>query len=94
MNYELMFILKPDVAEEGQKAEVDKIKNLIAGNEGEVLKEDVWGKRVLAYPIEHFTEGVYHLLSFKSAPAKIKELERKLNLDGELLRFLIVRATG
>lgn len=91
MNYELMFILKPDVAEEEQKAEVDKIKKLITTNKGEVVKEEVWGQRVLAYPIKHFSEGVYHLLNFKSTPAKIKELEKKLNLDDEVLRFLIVR---
>lgn len=104
MNYELMFILKPDVSEEKQKAEVEKIKNLITENKGEVVtprrargdlersrevKGEAWGKRVLAYPIKHFSEGFYHLLNFKSTPTKVKELEKKLNLDDEVLRFLI-----
>jgi small subunit ribosomal protein S6 len=91
MLYELMLILKPDVAEEEQKAEVDKIKKLITDGGGEVVKEDSWGKRVLAYPIKRFSEGVYHLLNFQSTPAKVKELEKKLNLDDEVLRFLVVK---
>jgi len=92
MQYELMLILKPDVSEAEQKAEVDKIKNLITDSKGEVIKEDAWGKRILAYPIKHFSEGVYHLLNFKSTPAKVKELEERLNLDDEALRFLVVRS--
>ena len=91
MVYELMFILKPEIAEEEQKAEVEKIKDLIKAGKGEVVKEEAWGKRVLAYPIKHFSEGFYHLLNFKSTPAKVKELENKLNLDDSVLRSLIVR---
>ncbi len=87
-----MVVLKPEVSEAELKAEVDKIKDLITKNKGEVAKEEAWGKRVLAYPIKHLTEGIYHLLNFKSTPSKIKELEKKLNLDDEVLRFLIVRS--
>ena len=91
MTYELMFILKPEVAEEARKAEIEKIKGLIAAGKGEIVKEDVWGQRVLAYPIKNFSEGFYHLLNFNSSPAKIKELERSLTLDEEVLRFLIIK---
>ena len=86
-----MFILKPEVAEEEQKAEVEKIKDFVKAEKGEVVKEEAWGKRVLAYPIKHFSEGFYYLLNFKSTPAKVKELEKKLNLDDSVLRSLIVR---
>ena len=83
MKYELMFILSPDFPEEEWRAKVKDVK---------VLKEEIWGKRVLAYPIKHFSEGVYVLLNFEAAPAKVKDLEKKLNLDEDLLRFLIVRS--
>jgi len=89
--YELMFILKPEVSEEEQKAAGGKIKDLIRAGKGEVIKEDAWGKRVLAYPIKHFSEGLYHLLHFKSTPAKVKELEKKLSLESEVLRFLLTK---
>ncbi len=82
MKYELMLVLSPDSLEEEWGAKVKDVK---------VLKKEVWGKRVLAYPIKHFSEGVYVLLNFEAAPAKVKELEKKLNLDEDLLRFLVVR---
>ena len=106
MLYELMFILRPDFSEEELQAKIEKVKKLIVGDGGEVVtprrargdlersrevKEDAWGKRALAYPIDHFKEGVYHFLGFKSTPVKIKELEKKLNLSDELLRFLITK---
>ena len=94
MNYELMFILKPEVSEEESRAEVEKIKDFVKAEKGEVVKEEAWGKRVLAYPIKHFSEGFYHLLNFKSTPAKVKELEKKLNLDDSVLRSLIMRTAG
>ncbi len=82
MKYELMLILSPDFPEGEWRAKIKDVK---------VLKEEVWGKRVLAYPIKHFSEGVYVLLNFEATPAKVKDLEKKLNLDEDLLRFLIVR---
>jgi len=91
VSYELILILKPEVAEEARKAEIEKIKGLIAAGKGEIVKEDVWGQRVLAYPVKNFSEGFYHLLDFKSSPAKIKELEGSLTLDEEVLRFLIIK---
>lgn len=90
MNYELMFILRPDLTEEELEAKIGKVNGLIVGVGGKVLKQDAWGKRALAYPINHFKEGVYHFLNFQSDPSGVKELEKKLNLEDAMLRFLIV----
>lgn len=90
MNYELMFILRPDLTEEELEAKIGKVDGLIVGVGGKVLKQDAWGKRALAYPINHFKEGVYHFLNFQSDPSGVKELEKKLNLEDAMLRFLIV----
>ena len=91
MNYELMFILRPDLTEEELQAKIERVKKLIADGGGEVVKEDAWGKRALAYPINHFKEGVYHFLNFQSESSRVKDLEKTLNLDDAMLRFLIVR---
>jgi small subunit ribosomal protein S6 len=91
MNYELMLILKPDVSEEEQKAKTEKIKQTIKDANGEVIKEEAWGRRNLAYPIKHFAEGLYHLLFIKLPASSVGELRRKLRLEGHLLRFMVVR---
>ncbi len=92
MNYELMFILKPDFSEEELQAKIEEIKKLVVGDgSGEIIKEDAWGKRALAYPINHFKEGVYHFLNFQSEPSRVRDLEKALNLDDTVLRSLIVR---
>ena len=91
MTYELMFVLRPDLTEEELRAKIEEIKKLIVGDgSGEVVKEDVWGKRALAYPISHFKEGIYHFFEFKSEPSQVKELEKALNLRDDFLRFLIL----
>jgi len=91
MNYELMVVLRPDLTEEEQQEKIEEIKKLIVGDgSAEVVKEDAWGKRAMAYPINHFKEGVYHFLEFKFDPSRVKELEKTLNLDDTVLRSLIV----
>jgi len=91
MNYELMIVLEPNFSEEESQAKIEEIKKLIVGAGGEVVKEDAWGKRVLAYPINKLKEGVYHLLNFKLAPSEVGGLEKRLNLEDNVLRLLIVR---
>lgn len=92
MNYELMLILKPDISESAQKESLEKIKKLILDAKGEIVKEEAWGRRNLAYPIEHFTEGLYHLVFIKLPANKIGELRRKLSLEESFLRFMVVRS--
>jgi len=82
MKYELMLIIKPDSSGEEWRVNIKDVK---------VVKEEIWGKRVLAYPIKHFSEGVYVLLTFEAPPAKVKILEKSLNLDEEVLRFLVTK---
>lgn len=87
-----MFILKPDVSEEELKAKAAKIKKLITDAKGEILKEDVWGRRNLAYPINRFSEGFYHLMNIRMPEGGVVVLERSLRLDEDLLRFLVARS--
>ena len=91
MQYELMIVLRPDLTEEELKFKIEEVKKLVTDGGGEVVGENAWGERALAYSINHFEEGVYHFFELELDPSQVKDLEKKLNLADDLLRFLIVR---
>ncbi len=88
--YEVMVIVKP-AEEEATNAVVEKIEALIARVGGTVEKVDRWGKRRLAYPVKKFTDGFYVLINFEAVPAEIKEIDRVMKINDEILRHLIVK---
>jgi len=90
-NYEMVYIIRPNLEEEQVQAVVDKFSALINENEGEVTSVDNWGKRRLAYEIKDFREGFYYLVNFQGLPATAKELDRVLKITDEILRFMIIR---
>ncbi|MFQ5328453.1 MAG: 30S ribosomal protein S6 [Thermodesulfobacteriota bacterium] len=89
--YELIFIVKPDVGEEVIQAAVQKVTGVVAASKGEMLTVDEWGKRKLAYPIQKCTEGYYLYLKFTTPPEAIKEIERQLKLNEQVIRYLTVK---
>lgn len=88
--YEVMFIAKPL-----EDAEVDPIaefvSNLIKKNGGNVEKADRWGKRHLAYPVKKQADGNYVLINFEADPAVIKEIDRVMKIQDDILKHLIVK---
>lgn len=90
-NYELMYIIKPDVEEEKLTALIEKFKALVEGQGAEVTKLDKWGKRRLAYEINHIREGFYILMQFKAEPAAAAELDRVMKITDDIIRHMIVR---
>lgn len=90
-NYEVVFIVKPNLEEEQVQAVVDKFSTLIKDQGGEVVSIDNWGKRRLSYEIKDFREGNYFLVTFQGVPATAQELDRVLKITDEILRFMIVR---
>lgn len=88
-NYEVVFILQPDLGEEATAALVEKFKTLIENN-ATVTEVDEWGKRHLAYPINDYTEGHYTLVSFQSAPEFPRELDRVLRITDGVMRSMII----
>ena len=88
-NYEVVFILKPDLSEEDTAAMVTKFKTLVENN-GTLAEVDEWGKRRLAYPIDDITEGYYVLMTFSSKPEFPRELDRILRITDGVMRSLIV----
>lgn len=90
-SYELVMIVRPDLDEEATRAVIEKAKNVIVQNGGQIEKEDIWGKRRLAYEIKHHKDGFYAVLNFKGAPAAEQELDRVLKLSDDVIRHMIVR---
>jgi small subunit ribosomal protein S6 len=94
-SYEITYIVRPDLDEEQIRAVVDGVNGRIAGNGGELIATVPWNpaRRRLAYPIRDFADGFYVTTTFRFPPEGIKELERALRLNENLLRFLVVQAT-
>ena len=93
VNYETVIVLSTKQGEEGIKALVEKFQTLIAQN-GTVDSVDEWGKRRLAYEIDHENEG-YYVLMYVTAPADLpRELERNFQINEAVLRSLVIRFEG
>jgi small subunit ribosomal protein S6 len=89
--YELMLVLKPDVADDGNQAVIDRTTRQIVAGGGQIIKVAPWGRRRLAYPIDRYREGSYHIVQFEAPGEVIVELERSLLITEELLRHLVTR---
>ena len=89
-NYETVFILTPVLSDIQMKDAVLRLIKVITDNKGEVINEEHWGLKKLAYPIQHKNTGFYHLLEFKSEPSLISKLETELRRDEKVMRFLTV----
>ena len=89
--YEVMYIIKPDLEEEKYASIIEKYNTLIQNNGGEIISVEPWGKRRLAYEIEKLREGYYVLLRIKAEPELPAELERNFRIADEVIRYLIVK---
>jgi small subunit ribosomal protein S6 len=87
--YELIFIVHPDLEETATNEVVDRVKDWITEAGGSVDKVDPWGKRRLAYPIRKQNEGQYFLMLVQMAPSFVTEMERNLRFLEPVMRFLI-----
>lgn len=90
-NYEGLFIINPNIKEEEIKSVCKIISDSVAKNGGNVKKEDIWGKRQLAYPVKKFKEGFYYKLDFTAPTASITKLEEACSLNSDILRTMITR---
>ena len=88
-NYEVVYILDPNLGEEATAAMVAKFKTLVESN-GTLAEIDEWGKRRLAYPINDLMEGYYVLMTFNAAAAIPAELDRIFRITDGVMRSLIV----
>ncbi|MBS7245948.1 MAG: 30S ribosomal protein S6 [Bacteroidales bacterium] len=88
--YETVFIATPVLSEAQMKEAVAKYVNLIKSNGGEIVYEEDWGLKQLAYPIQHKTSGFYYLIEFKADPQFINTLEVQYHRDERIIRYITV----
>ena len=92
--YELTLVLDPELTSENQKKALAQINKLVTSFKGKVGKAEDWGKKTLAYPIRKKTSGVFHLLRLDLPEESIKDLDQKLRLEDNLIRFLLVKVVN
>jgi len=92
-DYELVFIISPEVADENLDATIETVSQFITGKEGTISDVEQWGKRRLSYPIKHFGEGTYVLVRFKMKPEHNRELDSNLKISEDILRHLLIKLT-
>jgi len=90
-NYETVFILTPVLSDAQMKEAVEKFKGVLLAENAEIVNEESWGLRKLAYPIEKKTTGFYQLIEFKANPETIGILETQFRRDERIIRFLTFR---
>ena len=88
--YETVFIMTPVLSEEQMKETVDKYEKFLISRNAEIVYEDNWGLRKLAYQIQKKTTGFYHLIEFRAEPELIRDFEVMFKRDERILRFLTV----
>ena len=91
IHYEILFIMPNRFTDEEAKGVFAKVGQLISSLEGKITLENYWGKKKFAYPIKHEYYGYYGLYEFDLERASIAEINNKLRLDNDIVRFLIVK---
>ncbi len=90
-HYETVFILTPVLSDAQMKEAVEKFKGFLVDNGVEMVNEEMWGLKKLAYPIQKKSTGFYCLFEFKGEPTIVKKLETAYRRDERVLRFLTFR---
>ena len=88
--YELVFIIHPDLDENAVTETIEKVKGWITEGSGQITKIDLWGRRKLAYPIRKQKEGQYVLVQLNAPPAFTAQLERNLRFLEAVMRFIVI----
>ncbi len=89
-NYETVFILTPVLSDEQMKDTVDKFMDVLKNNGAEIVNEERWGLKKLAYPIMHKSTGFYSLVEYNAEPQVIAILEKEFKRDEKVMRFLTI----
>lgn len=92
--YENIVIFDAALADEEVEAAITKIKELIAGQGGEVLKVNIWDRKKLAYEIKKHKKGLYVLLFYKTPPATIKKIEEFYKVFDAVLKYIIIKLSA
>ena len=89
--YEVIFIVDPDTADDEVMQLSESIQKIITGQGGSITKTEMMGKRQLAYEINHKRNGIYVLLEVEGSGAEIAEVERRMRVNDQILRYMTIR---
>ncbi len=89
--YETVFILTPVLSDEQMKEAVAKFKQILTDNGAEILNEEAWGLKKMAYAIDKKSTGFYCLVEFKAEPTVINTLETGYRRDEKVIRYMTVK---
>jgi small subunit ribosomal protein S6 len=90
--YDIVVLLTPDLSEDEAGKVIGDYRKILTDGGAEMVRDETWGRRKLAYPIGRKRDGYYHHFQVNAAPAIISETERRLKLSDQVLRHLAVRA--
>jgi small subunit ribosomal protein S6 len=93
-DYEILLMLDPEAPEERHDEILARTRELIEQGGGAWQGHEPWGRRKLAYEIDHKSDGVYHLVTFRSEPAALDEVSRVLKITDGVMRHLATRRPG
>ncbi|ENQ3080823.1 MULTISPECIES: 30S ribosomal protein S6 [Bacillus] len=89
--YEIMYIIRPNMEEEAQKALVERFAGVLTDNGAEIINTKDWGKRRLAYEINDLRDGFYMILNVNSNPEAVKEFDRLAKISEDIIRHIVVK---
>ncbi|WP_369901590.1 30S ribosomal protein S6 [Bacillus manliponensis] len=90
--YEIMYIIRPNMEEEAQKALVERFAGVLTENGAEIINTKEWGKRRLAYEINDLRDGFYMILNVNSNTEAVKEFDRLAKINEDIIRHIVVKA--
>jgi len=93
-DYELLYIVRPDLDDEGVRAAVRSVRGIVEAQGGEIVKTTLWGKRRLAYEVQRLRDGHYVLVALRLDGARVAEVERALRIHDTVFRHLLVLHEG
>lgn len=89
--YELITIFAPQIIEEKMQTHLKKIKDIISSFNGNIVSEDLWGNKKLAYKIKKFSNGIYHYMKFHMLPTGTTEIKKYVSANEEIIRYSLIK---
>lgn len=89
--YEILYIIRPNIGDEEKTALVERFDNILKDNGAEIIESKEWGKRRLAYKIDNYRDGIYHVITVNAEPAAIQEFDRLIKISDDVIRHIVVR---
>jgi small subunit ribosomal protein S6 len=89
--YEVMYIINASVEDDKRKALIESLDKILTDNGAKINKTDEWGMREFAYPIDDMTKGYYVVSAFEADNAAVKEYDRLMRINSNVVRFMVTR---